>query len=313
MRAALAFLLLTLLCSGSEGQAQRRDKRGYNLWAKEKIRYLNAKVTIEPYNPQLRVLLANAYFDDGQKYEAKRLLHEALQLDPNYAEAHCNLAVMLHGQGYDREAKHHYEEALRLDSLMVEAMAGLGTLLCRTERQGEGLELLEKVIAVQPDHVRARFNMAVAYHKVGDFKKSIEHLETLLQVDFKYRGARRALARAYYSFGLVRLQAQQPELALAVLAKAVEYEQDNDSMFFAKGLAHLGRGDLPGAEAAFKQVIALAGDHIPALHNLGVICEKTERLAEAIQYYGKVQQLAPHLTTIEAVKHASYDVSYLIE
>ncbi len=311
MKAALAFLLLALLCS--EGQAQRQNKRGYNLWAKEKIRYLNAKVTIEPYNPQLRVLLANACFEDGQKYEAKKLLREALQLDPNYAEAHCNLAVMLHGEGYDREAKHHYEEALRLDSLMVEAIAGLGTLLCRTERQAEGLEYLEKVVAIQPDHVSARFNMAVAYHKVGDFKKSIEHLETLLQVDFKYRGARRALARAYYSLGLLRLQAQRPELALAVLAKAVEYEQDNESMFFAKGLAHLDSGDLVGAEAAFKQAIALSGDHIPALHNLGVICEKTERYAEAVQYYGKVQQLAPHLATIEAVKHASYNVNYLIE
>ena len=305
------FLLLALLCS--EGQAQRQDKRAYNLWSKEKIRYLNAKVTIEPYNPQLRVLLANAYFDDGQKYEAKRLLLEALQLDPNYAEAHCNLAVILHVRGSDREAEHHYEEALRLDSLMVEAMAGLGTLLCRTERQAEGLEYLEKVIAVQPDHVSARFNMAVAYHKVGDFKKSIEHLETLLQVDFTYRGARRALARAYYSLGLVWLQAQQPELALTVLAKAVEYEQDNESMFFAKGLAHLDSGDLAEAEAAFRQVIALSADHIPALHNLGAICEKTERYAEAVQYYGRVQQLAPHLATIEAVKHASYNVNYLIE
>lgn len=311
MKAVLAFLLLALLCS--EGQAQRQDKRAYNLWAKEKIRYLNAKVTIEPYNPQLRVLLANAYFEDGRKYEAKRLLLEALQLDPDYAEAHCNLAVILHVQGYDREAEHHYEEALRLDSLMVEAMAGLGTLLCRTERQAEGLEYLEKVIAIQPDHVSARFNMAVAYHKIGDFKKSIEHLETLLQVDVTYRGARRALARAYYSLGLVRLQAQQPELALAVLAKAVEYEQDNESMFFAKGLAHLDSGDLAEAEAAFRRVIALSGDHIPALHNLGAICEKTERYAEAIQYYGKVQQLAPHLATIEAVKHASYNVNYLIE
>lgn len=311
MKAVLALLLLASLCS--EAQAQRQDKRAYNLWTKEKIRYLNSKVIIEPYNPQLRVLLANAYFDDGQKYEAKRLLQEALQLDPDYAEAHCNLAVMLHGQGYDREAKHHYEEALQLDSLMVEAMAGLGTLLCRTERQAEGFEYLEKVIAIQPDHVSARFNMAVAYHKVGDFKKSIEHLEALLQVDFNYRGARRALARAYYSLGVLRLQAQQPELALAVLAKAIEYEQDNESMLFAKGLAHLDSRDLAGAEAAFKQVIALSGDHIPALHNLGVICEKTERFAEAVRYYGKVQQLAPHLATIEAVKHASYNVNYLVE
>ena len=196
---------------------------------------------------------------------------------------------------------------------MVEAMAGYGALLCRSGRQAEGLEYLEKVVSVQPDHVGARFNMAVAYHKVGDFKKSIEHLEILLQTDFKYPGGRRALARAYYSLGLLRLQAEQPDLALEVLVKAVEYEQESEDMYFAKGLAHMDSGDLAGAEEAFKQVITLERDHIPALHNLGTICEKTDRAEEAIEYFLKVQQLAPHLPTMEAVKHSSYKVEYLVE
>jgi tetratricopeptide (TPR) repeat protein len=304
-------LLLVVLAWGADAQLQ--VKRTYNVWAKEKIRYLNSKVTINPYKPYLRVLLANAYFEDGQKYEAKTQLKEALELDPNYAEAHCNLAVILHSQGYTHDAKHHYEESLRLDSLMVEAMAGLGALLCRSEHQAEGIEYLDKVVQVQPDHVGARFNMAVAYHKVGDFKKSIEHLETLLKTDFNYPGARKSLARAYYSLGLLRLQAEQPELALEVLVKAVEYEQQSEDMFFAKGLAHMESGDLVGAEATFKQVVALEQDHIPALHNLGTICEKTNRLDEAVGYYFKIQRLAPHLATIEAVKHSSYKVEYLVE
>ena len=311
MRLCVALLLWSLLAVGAE--AQREGKRRYSLWAKEKIRYLNAKITVDPYDRHLRVLLANAYFEDGQKYEAKEQLTEALVLDPNYAEAHCNLAVILQGQGYKNEAKHHFEEALRLDSLMVEAMAGYGALLCRIERQAEGLEYLEKVVVMQPDHVGARFNMAVAYHKVGDFRKSIEHLEILLRTDFKYPGGRRALARAYYSLGLLRLQAQQPDLALEVLAKAVEYEQDSEDMFFAKGLAHMDGGDLLGAEEAFKQVVVLEPDHIPALHNLATVCEKLDRFEEAAEYYLKVQQLAPHLSTIEAVKHATYKVEYLLE
>ena len=311
MRLWVALLLLIVLCGGV--QAQRGGKRAYNVWAKEKIRYLNAKIVIDPYDPRLRVLLSNAYFEDGQKFEAKEQLREALKLDSDYAEAHCNLAVILHGQGYARDAKYHFEEALRLDSLMVEAMAGLGTLLCRSERQVLGLEYLEKVIAIQPDHVGARFNMAVAYHKVSDFKKSIEHFEALLRIDFQYPGARKALARAYYNLGLLRLQAEQFELALEVLVKAVEYEQKSEDMFFAKGLAHMDSGDLVGAEAAFKEVVVLEQDHIPALHNLGMICEKTGRSEEANGYYTKVQILAPHLPSIEAVKHTSYNVEYLVE
>jgi tetratricopeptide (TPR) repeat protein len=84
-------------------------------------------------------------------------------------------------------------------------------------------------------------------------------------------------------------------------------------MYFAKGLAHMDSGDLVGAEEAFKQVITLEQDHIPALHNLGTICEKMDRAEEAIEYFLKVQQLAPHLPTMEAVKHSSYKVEYLVE
>ena len=304
-------LLVALLSGGVE--AQRMGKRAYNVWTKEKIRYLNAKITINPYRPQLRVLLANALFEDGQKYEAKAQLKEALKLDPEYAEAHCNMAVILHSQGYKSDAQYHYQEAMRLDTLSIPAMAGLGTLYCLSQRQFEGVELLEKVVLIQPDHVGARFNMAVAYHKVGDFKRSIEHLEVLLKTDHAYPGARKALSRAYYSQGLLRLQAEQPVLALESLSRAVELEQHSEDMFFAKGLAHMDSGDLSGAETSFKQVIELERDHIPALHNLGTICEKTDRAEEAIDYYYKVQLLAPHLPSIEAVKHTSYKVEYLVE
>ena len=109
------------------------------------------------------------------------------------------------------------------------------------------------------------------------------------------------------------MQAEQPALALESLARAVGLEQQSEDMFFAKGLAHMDSGDLAGAEAAFKQVIELERDHIPALHNLAMICEKTDRADEAIAYYYQVQLLAPHLPSIEAVKHTSYKVEYLVE
>ena len=301
-----------MLCWGAErGEGQAR--KAYNIWAKEKVRYLQTKVTRSPYDPQLRVLLAKAFYEDGKKYKARKQLQEALALDPDFAEAHCNLAVILHSQGMADEARQHFEAALGQDSTMVEAMAGLGTLLCGIEQQAEGLEYLEKVVALEPQQTRARFNMAVAYHKIGDFKKAIEHLEALLIADADYPGARRGLARAYYSLTLRRLQAKQPELALESIDRALIYEREDGNLFFAKGLAHLGQRQYDRAEVAFKEVVALEGDHVPALHNLGTVCERLGRLQEAARYYEQVRELTPHLATIEAVKHATYDVEYLVE
>jgi tetratricopeptide (TPR) repeat protein len=303
---------LALLLAGA-AQAQLKSKNGYNVWAKEKIRYLNGRIIRDPYNPRLRVLLANAYIDDGRKFDAKKELHYALELDSTFAEAYCNLGIVLHTQGYGPEAQMHYEKALALDSMMVEARAGLGTLLCRSEHQAEGLEHLEKVVLMDPDHLNARYNMAVAYHKVGDFKKAIEHLEILFSIQDDFPGARNGLARAYYSLGLLRLQAEQGELALESLTEAVRYEQSNGNMFFAKGLAHLESEDLVGAEQAFKRTIEIEIDYIPALHNLGTIYERQGRLDEAEAAYLRVQELAPHMSTIEAVKHTTYDVKYLVK
>ncbi|MBT4497220.1 MAG: tetratricopeptide repeat protein [Gemmatimonadetes bacterium] len=308
------FLLwaLCLLCWGV-GQGEGQARKAYNIWAKEKVRYLQSKVTRSPYDPQLRVLLAKAFYEDGKKFKAREQLQEALELEPDFAEAHCNLAVIFHGQGMAGEARQHFEAALRQDSTMIEAMAGLGTLLCAIEQQAEGLEYLEKVATLDPQRTRARYNMAVAYHKIGDFKKAVEHLEALLAVDANYSGARRGLARAYYSLTLRRLQAKQPELALESIDRALVYEREDGNLFFAKGLAHLGQRQYDRAEVAFKEVVALEEDHVPALHNLGTVCERLGRLQEAAHYYERVRALTPHLATIEAVKHATYDVEYLVE
>ena len=307
-------LLLTILCLiACTGHVEAQGKKTYNVWSKEKVRYLKHKVIRDPYNVQLRLLLANAYHADGKNYEARDQLQEALELQPDSPEAHCNLAVILHSQGIMEDARKHYEVALELDSTMVGAKAGLGTLLCRLEKQAEGLEYLEQVVAADPKHSNARYNIAVAYHKIGDFRKAIEHLEALLATDADYPGARRALARAYYSLGLLRLQARQPDMALEVLCKAVEYEKSNENMLFAKGLAHMDRGEYPEAEVAFKEVVEMEMDHVPALHNLGVVYEQMGRLQDAAKYYDRVKKLTPHLSTIEAVKHATFDVNYLVK
>ena len=305
----LALLLFAVALIAFPAEA----KKGYNLWAKERIRYFKNKVLLEPYNPQLRLLLANAYHGDGQGYEALVQLRKAIALDDKFAEAHCNLAVALHAQSRLAEAKVHYDKALELEPNMIEAMAGLGTLLCRGAAKVRGMELLEEVLERNPDRSKARFNLAVAYHKGEDYAKAIAHLETLSKLDANYPGAKAALARAYYSQGLVFLQVQQYGSALTVFELAYENQKADEDLFFAKGLAHLRLEEFAPAEAAFLRAVELERDHVPALHNLANICERTDRLGEATRYYERVRDLVPHLATIEAARHAKYDVQHLIK
>ena len=302
-------VLLPLLLIAEQGQA----KKGYNFWAKERLRFLHAKVNRDPYNAQLQVLLAEAYHEDGQPYKAARLLKEALQLDSTYVEAHCNLAIILHNQGQLQLAEQHYQHALALDSTLVEAMSGLGTLYSRSGRESQGLRLLNKVLEVEPERIQARYNIAVVHHKLGDYKTAIDHFEALRTLSPLYPGVKLSLGRAYYSQGLKYLQAEQYELALQAIDAALQYVRYSGDLFFAKGLGHMKLEQYDRAEPAFKEAVRLVIDHVPAMHNLASIYERTERLEEAQIYYQKVQQLVPHLHTIEAAQHAQYDIEYLVK
>ena len=303
----LALLLLPLLVQPTAA------KERYNVWAKEKVRYQFNRVRQDPYNAQLRVLLANAYYSDGSYFKAAAELDKALELDADYPEAHCNLGIVRQAQSMVADAEIHYREALRLDSTLVDAMAGMGTLLCAHGRRAEGIEFLERTLAHDARRDDARFNLGVAYHKVGDYRKAISHLQRLIKRYPGYPGVRHGLAQSYFARGLTLLQAELADEALGFFEKSQELQEEAANIHYAKGLAHLHLGDLPAAESDFSSAVRLDEAHVPALHNLGHVLDQTGRPEDALVYYQRVAELTPHLQTIDAARNATYDEKVLLE
>ncbi|MEW6751071.1 MAG: tetratricopeptide repeat protein [Candidatus Latescibacterota bacterium] len=278
MIGALLVGVLLGACLPGPGQAGDQDRRPYDVWSRERIQRLRERVTRAPQDARLRVVLASAYFADGNAGAARRELQEALRLQPQFPEAHCNLATVLHALGELASARAHYEAALEADSSMVEAMAGLGTLLCRTPERARGLAVLERAVALDARRHPARLSLALAYHRAGDFPRAIGHLQTLMAQEEDYPGAQQALANAWYRLGIERLRGHQPVLALRALERAAQWDPGRADLHAARGLAHLDAGDERAAEAAFRQALAIDPEHVPALHNLGVVCESLSGL-----------------------------------
>ena len=301
-----AALLATLFAASLEAKTR------YNVWAKEKIRYNYERVQTDPYNAELRVLLGNAYFADGDLIRALAQIEQAIELDSAYAEAHCNLAIVLQAQSRATDAEASYRRALDLDSTLVDAMAGLGTLLCRRLQHGEGIDYLAKTLEFDARRDDARFNLGVAYHRVGDYRRAVEQLETLRARHFEFPGSDRALSQAYFARGLVLFDAKLPTEAITFFDKATALREHAD-VHYAAGLAHMRLADLPAAETAFARAIEMETDHVPALHNLAVLYEQTGRLEMATPLLNRVVELTPHLATIDAARNASYDETILME
>ena len=306
-RGTAAALVLCCLAAAPSAAKER-----YNLWAKERIRYQKERTQKDPYNPELRVLLAIAYFEDQSYCEAARQLEAALELKPGYAEAHCNLGVVRHVQARVAEAEEHYRLALDQDSTLVEAMSGLGTLLCAIGEPGEGIGYLEGTLRRDPGRDDARYNLGVAYYRVQDYRRSIAHLEDLVERQADHPGALQALAQSYFARGLTLLQARQPQPAIGFFHRSFALREHAD-VVYAEGVAHLRLEDLDAAGQAFAAAVRLDSEHVPAIHNLAYVLDRTGRPEEAERYYQREALLTPHLHRIEAARNAAWDDSYLFE
>jgi tetratricopeptide (TPR) repeat protein len=138
---------------------------------REAITHLEAARRLKPELSTLRLTLANAWFDEGKALAARpapagdatAAYERALQLDPDFAEAHFNLGNLLLRTGRRNDAIAHFESAVRLKPDFAEAHTNLGSaLITQPGRLPEAIEHFEAALRANPDYAPARNNLARA-------------------------------------------------------------------------------------------------------------------------------------------------------
>ena len=82
---------------------------------KEAIEEFTAAVKIDPFNPVLYSNLGYAYYDSGDPEKAFEYQKKALDLDPQFANAHYGVALLYKKLGNAAAAKEHWKEYLRIE------------------------------------------------------------------------------------------------------------------------------------------------------------------------------------------------------
>jgi tetratricopeptide (TPR) repeat protein len=114
--------------------------------------------------------------------EAIRAYRSALQVDPQFADAHCNLGTAHYNRGERDRARACYEEALRHDAEHVEANFNLGNLLEEAGRREAALSRYKIAIRADPFFPDAQLNLALLYEKFSLRRKAKEHWRRYLQL-----------------------------------------------------------------------------------------------------------------------------------
>src|SRR4051794_30551121 len=126
--------------------------------------------------------VANALVLRGRTSEAIDQYKQALQIDPDYAEAHHNLGSAFLLMGRTPEAIEHYEQALRIDPAFAGAHNNLGNALVQTGRAAEAIEHYKEALRITPNSADAHNNLAAALAQMGRTSEAIEQLKAALQI-----------------------------------------------------------------------------------------------------------------------------------
>jgi TolB-like protein/DNA-binding winged helix-turn-helix (wHTH) protein/tetratricopeptide (TPR) repeat protein len=179
------------------------------------------------------------HYYDWSWADAEREYHRALQLNPNYAQAHQWLAAHYAELGRIDEALEEIDRARRLDPRSAIISAAIGWINYLGRRYGAAVEQLDRTLEVNPDFVPARLWLGQTLEALGRPHDAIEHYLRVRAVAGVAPTGLGELARGYAAAGRTA-EARQALSTLMNIAQTRYVEAD----LLARAYEALGERDL---------------------------------------------------------------------
>jgi TolB-like protein/DNA-binding winged helix-turn-helix (wHTH) protein/Flp pilus assembly protein TadD len=128
---------------------------------------------------------------------AEQEFKRAIELNPNYANAHNFYAGYLMSRGRAEEAIAASNRARELDPLSLAISAQRGFLLENARRYDEAIEQLRRVIAVDPNHYQAYWILGHTHAAHGQFDEAVAASEKAVALSGRGPGALGILGLVY--------------------------------------------------------------------------------------------------------------------
>ena len=108
--------------------------------------------------------------------EASRAYHQALELDPNLADAHVNLGRLYSQANDPTRAEAHYRAAVQHAPDDAIGHFNLGVLLDDLKRYDEAITAYQRALECDPDFADPHYNLGILFETLGKKSAAITHL-----------------------------------------------------------------------------------------------------------------------------------------
>jgi FkbM family methyltransferase len=222
----------------------------------------------------------------GRLEQAVAHFEQALQLNPDYGEAHNNLGNVFYFQGRFDAAVACYEQALRLEPNFAVAHNNLGTVLSCLGRYEEAAAHCRQALALRPDYPEAHSNLAIALQGRGNAGEAIFHYEEAVRLKPDY-------AEAHHNLGLSLAGRGQFAEAVASYQEALRLKPDYAEAHANLSSALIKLDKWEEAMDCCRQALRLKPDSAEVHYALGVALAAQGKYEEALHSYEQARLYRP--------------------
>jgi tetratricopeptide (TPR) repeat protein len=153
---------------------------------------------------EAHAILADGHASLWEWSAAEREFKRALELNPNYANAHKLYWLYLSGVGRNEEALAEIKNAVRLDPLNLKYNDNLGQEYVARRQYDLAVEQFKKVIEMDPSFASVHVDLAYAYFFMGKYDLWLQELESGASLSHQpeYVSIYKAMSKVYARSGL---------------------------------------------------------------------------------------------------------------
>ncbi len=282
--------------------------------------YREALELTDDSHPQSLNNLGLALKAAGKMDEARSAFRNALNLDPEYANAHYNLGLLELVDDRLSEAETSFLDAVGINPDFVAAWHNLGLVWSATGQNANAIDAYEESLRIQPSNVKDRLNLAVLYRREGYPARALEqynlvlalnpayasawfNLAVLQKSEGNFKGAEESYLRAidlepeneiyWKNLSVLYGSLNRIDDAVAILNEALEIHQGSGPLRYLLALQFKKRNDDYRALEVLERTVAVAPDYVKGWIALGDTQSDLKNHIAAIESYKRAEILNP--------------------
>ncbi|HTN93549.1 MAG TPA: tetratricopeptide repeat protein, partial [Gallionella sp.] len=230
----------------------------------------------------------NLLADNGETELAAEHYRKALEINPNFAEAHCNLGLALKELGQLDHAVSSYQQSLKINPGLTEAHNNLGVALRNLGMLDNAISSFDHALKINPNYAEAHFNLAETLKDLGQFESAQASYRRALEINPDFAEAHNNLGSTFRNLGQLDAAAASYRRALTIKP---DYAEAHGNL--AAALTDLGQLEL--AVASYKRSLEIKPDLAETHCNLGNTLKDLGQFENATVCYRHALEIKPDL------------------